>query len=168
VLHTNKYFGSAPADVANLFDGNLMTASQNTQEDCTAGMAFKTDHVGILSKMKYFLGNDIKESTYAGHLRFQGSNDNQTYEDLYTADENVHSGWNYIGWSDAKEQPKYRYYRFKGSVAGSCVINEVELWGVSTIDSATSSYECKAELILDGVATKDKLKSASFQKAKTP
>lgn len=80
----------------------------------------------------------------------------------------MHSGWNYIAWSDAKEQPKYRYYRFKGSEAGACVINEVELWGVSTIDSAASSYECKAELILDGVATKDKLKSASFQKAKTP
>jgi len=48
------------------------------------------------------------------------------------------------------------------------VINEVELWGVSTIDSTLKSQECKAELILDGVATKDKLKSVSFQAVKTP
>lgn len=48
------------------------------------------------------------------------------------------------------------------------MINEVELWGVSTIDSTSKSQECKAELMLDGVATKDKLKSVSFQAVKTP
>jgi len=79
VLNTKQYFGTAPAEAANLFDGNLMTASQNSQEDCVAGMAFKADYVGILSKMKYFLGNDIRVDTYAGNLKFQGSNDNQTY-----------------------------------------------------------------------------------------
>ena len=131
-------------------------------------MEFKEDYVGMLTKMKYFLGNDIAEETYVGNLKFQGSNDNQTYHDLYTADENVHSGWNYIAWATASSQPKYRYYRFKGSKAGACVIDEVELWGVSTIDNDANSYECKAKLILDGVATKYDLKQVSFQKDKTP
>jgi len=53
--------------------------------------------------MKYFLHNDMKQSDYTGNLKFQGSNDGTTYTDLYTAPEDVHSGWNYIAWADAKD-----------------------------------------------------------------
>jgi hypothetical protein len=102
-------------------------------------MALEKDYVGVLSEMKYYLADDMKQSTYSGNLKFQGSNDGKTYVDLYTADEEVHSGWNYIAWEKAEDQPKYRYYRFYGTEEGSCVLSEAQLWGVSTIDSNTKS-----------------------------
>jgi hypothetical protein len=36
----------------------------------------------------------------ADNLAFEGSADGETYENLFTVDENVHEGWNYHAWED--------------------------------------------------------------------
>jgi hypothetical protein len=31
-------------------------------------------------------------------MTFQGSADNETWNDIFTVDENIHEGWNYYKW----------------------------------------------------------------------
>jgi hypothetical protein len=79
--------------------------------ECFVGGSFKENHVGMLSQVKYFMGDINNKDIYADKLTFQGSADNVTWVDLFTADENVHEGWNYYQWENATEQPRYRFYR---------------------------------------------------------
>ena len=51
--------------------------------------------------------------------------------------ENIHDGWNYHKWEDGSN-PKYRYYRFSGSTSGGCLINEIKMTGVETIDDSNA------------------------------
>lgn len=76
-------------------------------------------------------------------MKFQGSNDNSTWNDLFAADENIHEGWNYHKWEDSAAQPKYRFYRFynPSNVLG-CDINEMKMTGVETVDNSQSTYSC--------------------------
>jgi len=69
-----------------------------------------------------------------------------SYTDLFTLDEALHEGWNYHKWEDG-DKPKYRFYRFYGTVLGSCKINEITFTGVETIDSSTSTHTCDAKLV---------------------
>jgi hypothetical protein len=50
-------------------------------------------------------------------------------------DENVHDGWNYNTWDDAADYPKYRFYRFQGNEWGSCLITEIKMQGLETVDN---------------------------------
>jgi hypothetical protein len=110
----------------------------------------KTDHVAILSKVKFFL-HGFNIPTYVNITKFQGSNDNVAYTDLFVFEENLHDGWNYHEF-DEKDLPKYRYYRFKGTKKGSCAITEIELTGVETIDSLDENSVCSTELFVAGVS----------------
>jgi hypothetical protein len=83
----------------------------SSQSECYVGGSFKENHVGMLSQVKYFMGDIEDKAQYADLLKFQGSADNATWTDLHTVDENIHEGWNYIQWENATDQPKYRFYR---------------------------------------------------------
>jgi hypothetical protein len=75
--------------------------------------------------MKYFLNEISNRDAFVDNLVFEGSNDNESYTILHTADGNVHEGWNYVKFDDAS-QPKYRYYRMRGKSAdikNACRIN---------------------------------------------
>jgi len=52
---------------------------------------------------------------FDGNLKFQGSMDGSSYDDLFTVDENIHEGWNYHKWDAAEDYPKYRYFQFAGT-----------------------------------------------------
>lgn len=98
-LKARSYFGT----VANLrvpFDNLLMVQPTNTQSTCQIGVGFKEGHVGLISQVKYFMGDINTPSLYVDLLKFQGSNDNTTWTDLYTADDNIHEGWNYVDWNE--------------------------------------------------------------------
>jgi len=82
-------------------------------------VAFKEDHVGYLSTAKWFITEISDKTVLSGVTTFQGSDDDSTWTDLFTFDDNVHEGWNYYNWED-DEQPAYRYYRFYGTEDGSC------------------------------------------------
>ena len=89
-------------------------------------------------------------SEFVGKLRFEGSQDGTTWTTIFTVGQEIHEGWNYYNYAPGQEL-KYRYYRFYGSTAGSCVVGEVSLRGYEVIDSTASSYVCKAQLMLNGV-----------------
>ena len=125
-------------------------------------MQFKAGHVGMLSQVKYFMGDITSKSTFVNVTKFQGSNDNSSYTDLFTVDENIHEGWNYYAWETSTSYPKYRYFRFYGNSSGACVINEVKFTGVETVDSSASSYSCSPVLSLNGTQT-SLTASASYQ-----
>jgi hypothetical protein len=73
------------------------------EAECYVGGSFKENHVGMLSQVKYFMGDIDDKTQYADLLKFQGSADNATWTDLFTVDENVHEGWNYFQWEDAAD-----------------------------------------------------------------
>ena len=49
----------------------------------------------MLRQVKWFF-KDLQDKTlFTDEVVFQGSNDNSTWSDIFTMDENVHDGWNY-------------------------------------------------------------------------
>jgi hypothetical protein len=101
-------------------------------------MSFKENHIGLISQVKFFLGDIQNKAAYENKVKFQGSQDGTTYIDIFTVDENVHEGWNYHTWENESEYQKYRFYRFFGEESGSCIINEIQFTGVETIESNVS------------------------------
>lgn len=65
----------------------------------------------------------------------------------------MHEGWNYYSWALPADYPRFRYYRFYGSVAGSCKVNEIKFIGVETIDDTNPAYDCPVKLNLNGIVT---------------
>jgi len=113
-------------------------------------MAYKEGHVALISQVKWFLSDIQDKSIYADETKLQGSNDGTTYTDIFTMDENIHDGWNYHKWTDPADYPRYRYYRFYGTKAGSCVINEIKATGVVTVDSPDQNKACSAVVDING------------------
>jgi hypothetical protein len=136
-----------------MFDGNMYNYNEDWNADCHVTIDYGTDRVAVLDKMKLSLPSSILKSTYIGLLVFQGSNDGVTWDDLYSIDDNARSGWNYMEWTDPATKPTYQSYRFKGSGVGACVINEVELYGVDTINDDTNVKVCSAEVITNQAST---------------
>lgn len=103
--------------------------------NCSIGMGFKPGHVGLISQVKWFMGDITNGETafLVDNLIFQGSQDNTTWTDIFNVDENVHEGWNYKTWTRETQQ-KYRFYRFQGNEAKICKMNEIKFTGVETID----------------------------------
>lgn len=82
-----------------MFDHSLtVMPSVSGTSECYVGGSFKENHVGMLSQVKYFMGDIEDKAQYVDNLKFQGSADNTTWTDLFTVDENVHEGWNYMQW----------------------------------------------------------------------
>lgn len=149
-LRTGRAFGTL-TDASLVFDDDLLvapTSPSTTTGECFVGVGFKEGHVGLLSQVKYFLGDIADKAAYVNVTKFQGSNDNVTFTDLFTVDENVHEGWNYYPWTSASSYPRYRYYRFFGNSSAACVINEVKFTGVETVDDSGTSYTCSPALSL--------------------
>lgn len=70
------------------------------------------------------------------------------FDDIFTVGSEIHEGWNYY---DIPDNTKYRYYRFSSNgVSGTCNIGEAVLKGFELIDDTTPSYECPAQVYLDG------------------
>lgn len=53
-LDSGAYFGTAD-DNSIAFDGNLLVPTTDSTETCVIGMAFKENHVGMISQVKYFM-----------------------------------------------------------------------------------------------------------------
>ena len=69
--------------------------------ECNIGMGFKEGHVGLVSAIKWFMGDIANGDTayLQDKLIFQGSMDNTTFTDIFAVDENIHEGWNYKTWT---------------------------------------------------------------------
>jgi hypothetical protein len=58
------------------------------------------------------MGNIVDKNVFVDKTKFQGSQDGESYADLFDIDENLHEGWNYYKWEKPEDYPKYRFYRF--------------------------------------------------------
>jgi hypothetical protein len=82
-----------------LFDGDLFTQNLDNSNPCFIDMEFREGYIGVLDKVKYYLAvNRNKEQYYVDHLKFSGSDDGTTWTEIFTADLNAHTGWNYVEW----------------------------------------------------------------------
>jgi hypothetical protein len=83
-LRFRKTFGNIN-EVSYVFDGNLMVmpTSKSSERECIFGGSFKANHVGMLSQVKYFMGEIDDKSIYVDKLTFQGSSDNTTWTDIF-------------------------------------------------------------------------------------
>jgi hypothetical protein len=91
------------------FDENLLVhpvESDMVNGECYIGVGFKAEHVGMLRQVKWFM-KDIQDKTlFADEVIFQGSDDETAWVDIFTMDENVHDGWNYVTWTEPDDYPK--------------------------------------------------------------
>jgi len=69
VLSSGVFFGSNDK-AGNAFDGNLLNNAEDDTEDCHIGMSFKEGHIGLISQVKYFLGDIKDKSVFEGKLKF--------------------------------------------------------------------------------------------------
>mmetsp|Transcript_29161 Transcript_29161/g.43947 ORF Transcript_29161/g.43947 Transcript_29161/m.43947 type:complete len:194 (-) Transcript_29161:1358-1939(-) len=141
-LDSGRYFGSSE-DAKILWDDDITIELSDDSDQCFAGMEFKQDHVAVLSQVKYFMGSMTDKLLYAGFLKFEASNDKADWSTLFTADVNIHEGWNYYNWDDPEEYPSYRYYRFYSSQKGGCNMREVTFRGVETIQDTNEQKVCE-------------------------
>lgn len=81
---------------------------------CYIGWNYKAEHVGMLKQVKWFMKDVQDKSLYADEVKFQGSNDNSTWTNIFTMGEGIHDGWNYHTYTDPEDYPKYRFYKFTG------------------------------------------------------
>lgn len=70
-LRFRRTFGTL-SDVATVFDHQLTMPStvDSSQSECYVGGSFKENHVGMLSQVKYFMGDIEDKAQYADLLKF--------------------------------------------------------------------------------------------------
>ena len=69
-LQTGRYFGTGD-NYARLFDSDIVFEDQTTSgTECFAGMEFREGFVGMLSQVKYFMGDVDNKEDYAGFMKF--------------------------------------------------------------------------------------------------
>lgn len=134
-LRFRRTFGNYD-NIANALDNQLnIIPKKSSSDDCFLGGSFKANHVGMLSQVKYFLGEVSDKSVYINNMKFEGSSDNSTWTELFMADDNIHEGWNYYKWDDPADYPKYQFYRFSSPNSKGCLLNEIKMAGVETVDN---------------------------------
>lgn len=145
-------FSSKASLTSAMFDGVNQVGWNDKSAKCFFGIAFKPDYVGVLTEVKYFMNRFVR-AAIVNKLVFQGSQDGVTYDNIFTIGEEIHEGWNYYTFADGKEL-KYRYYRFYGNDASSCMnVGEIAFRGVEVINSNEATYEsCKIEVVLNNTA----------------
>jgi len=84
-----------------MFDGDLLMMFGDKAAGAYFGMKFKTGYVGVLEKIKFFIPGDKAKSYYIDNTVLQGTNDDwATFTDIYTVEDTVSSGWNYVNFED--------------------------------------------------------------------
>jgi len=145
-----------------------MPTISSRQSECFIGGSFKANHVGMLSQVKYFMGDINNPALYVDKLKFQGSADNSTWTDLHVADDNIHEGWNYIKWDQAVEYPKYRFYRLYSGERSGCLVGQLKMTGVETVDNSDNSYSCPVAVEKDNQVIQTVTETVTYIGALTP
>jgi len=84
-----------------MFDGDLLMMFGDKAAGAYFGMKFKTGYVGVLDKAKFFVPGVNLKSYYIDNTVLQGTNDDwATFTDIYTVEDTVSSGWNYVNFED--------------------------------------------------------------------
>ena len=97
--------------VTAVFDGENLPGIGSTGRNCYVQVDFTDGMVGKLDEMRFFMDYFPDSSKFAGHLVFQGSNDDfsSDAETIITVDYEIHEGWNYYDLTEIA--PRYQSYR---------------------------------------------------------
>lgn len=109
-------------DGANAFDGN--TGTYTDSEAATGGYTgidFGSEQT--LCAIKYYLREGYELRMVGG--KFQGSNDNVNYTDVYTISSTPSS----YDWTSVEVNVSYRYMRYLSPANGYSNVAEIEFWG---------------------------------------
>lgn len=138
------------------------------EEQCFIGWNYKAEHVGLLRQVKWFM-KDVQDKTlFTDEVVFQGSNDNTTWTDIFTMDESIHDGWNYVTWTEPEDYPRFRFYKFTGGQTGSCRLTEIKAQGLETVDNEDESRQCTPHFV-DHEGTETELANlVTFEGSLTP
>ncbi len=116
-------YGNSNADGDKAFDGNISTFTDaSVSSGGYTGLDFGSEKT--ISIIKF-----IPRSGYTFRLpggKFQGSNDNINWTDVYTISDTPLSNWNTVN-----VYASYRYIRYLGPADGYSNIAEIEFWGCS-------------------------------------
>lgn len=151
-----------------MFDGKNLNGWTDNGLNCFFGTAFKPGYIGVIKEVKYFM-NRFTRANIVNNLRFQGSNDGVTYDDVFLVGQEIHEGWNYYTYPDGQEL-KYRFYRFFGNATGSCAnVGEISFRGVEVIDSNANVYSsCPIELTLNNSSPITLTGTVNYKDSLTP
>lgn len=114
------------------------------------------------------MGDLDNKALFVDKMTFQGSADNSTWTDLFVADENIHEGWNYHKWETSAEYPKYRFYRMYSAERTGCLIGELKMTGVETVDDSGATYSCPVAVERDGVVIQTLAETVTYSGTLTP
>lgn len=115
---------------ANAFDGN--TGSYTDSQAASGGYTgIDFGSVQPVSEIKYYPRGDYSYRMVGG--KFQGSNDNVNYTDVYT----ISSVPSY-SWTSVAVNVSYRYMRYLSPANGYSNVAEIEFWGGCSLTSGSS------------------------------
>lgn len=144
-------FGDNNAAINFINDNNTNTIYNSSASVCYVGVDFGLNTAANISSINY-MGNPswaITSSKIAGAV-FEGSNDKNTWTNIFTIDSSVHMGWNF--WPNLNlDSVIYRYIRFRHNSTSNCQLAEISFVGqvYSTLPvNATGVTQCNITLIL--------------------
>ena len=120
-----------------MFDGSNQNGWTSEAAKCFFGTSFKVGYIGVISEVKYFMSR-FNRTNFVDKLRFEGSQDGITYSTIFTVSQEIHEGWNTYNYQG--KELRYRFYRFYGPSAGSCIVGELGLKGFEVINNNDSTY----------------------------
>lgn len=132
-LANGKIFANSGNTTAgNAFDGDVTTFFDGLSE-AYMGMDYGSPQKVV--KIRFYPRTGWTARMIGG--KFQGSNDNNEYTDLYTIGFNPEeNAWRVIALDN---EANYRYYRYQGPVGGYGNVSEIEFWTPFTPDGLSEN-----------------------------
>jgi hypothetical protein len=112
------------------FDGLLSTEYTSTATTCYIGLDFGPYLQADITRIRYYPDPSwISAVTYMLGANFSASNDNVTWDILFTVDSTVHTSWN-IWRPSTPLATYYRYVRYQHNSTSACKLAEFEVMGI--------------------------------------
>lgn len=116
-------YGNGNTDGDKAFDGSISTFTDaSSASGGYTGLDFESEKT--ISLIRFMARSGFTFRLTGG--KFQGSNDNVNWTDVYTI-----SGTPLSSWNSVNVNASYRYMRYLGPTDGYCNIAEIEFWGCS-------------------------------------
>jgi autotransporter-associated beta strand protein len=141
-------FGFSPPyaagfDSAKAFDGNTSTFCDDAAaSNGVTGIDLGSGNAERIAYIRFIARSGFTARMNGG--KFQGSNDNSTWTDLYTVPSDPGASWQLATVSNTTA---WRYLRYLGSAGGYCNIAEAEFYGMGSIYVASGKYDTIATVL---------------------
>ena len=77
-----------------LWDQKVHTSANSSNTECLVGVSFRPNNIALIYSVRYFLSKNYNKTNFAKKLKFEGSQNNATWEILYEFGYEIHEGWN--------------------------------------------------------------------------